>query len=233
MKIKNIIIKGISALIVSVAIVTAAPTLVKAVPPSIPGECYNGGCHIWRALDCHTSEQTCEQTGSTMYYCITCTKVVEKWDRPALGHKKDSGHIIVMPTATTDGFLIYRCEHCGLYMGDQALPATSAPLPQTPQTPSPALLDPRVQSPLEKVPMYFDPNMLAVCYIPYHSIVTLNGVLINIDAIGAQPLAPLMQAPGKYVVQVTPNTNPEHARLNMKTFTVTIPSKPGKPVTVK
>ena len=233
MKITKYISKGLALLGIIGAVLVLNPADVFAVPASIPGECYNGGCHIWKALDCYTSEQTCEQTGSTMYYCITCNKVVEKWDRPALGHKRDAGHIIVMPTATTDGFLIYRCEHCNAYMGDQVLNATSIPLPQTIQTPSPSVLDPRVQNPLEAVPMYFDPNMLAVCYIPYHSIVTLNGVLINIDAIGAQPLAPFMQAPGKYVIQVTPNTNPEHAKLNMRTFTVTIPDKAGTPVTVK
>lgn len=233
MKIKNYIVKGIALFSILGATLVFAPTTVKAVPPSVPGECYNGGCHTWKALDCYTSEQTCTQTGSTMYFCITCNKVVEKWDRPALGHKLDKGHIIVMPTATTDGYLIYRCEHCKGYMGDQVLPATSVPLPQTPQTPSPAILEPYVQSPLAKVPMYFDPNLLAVCYIPYHSIVSINGIGVNINAIGAQPLAPLMQAPGKYVITVTPNTNPEHAQANQKVFEVTIPSKPGQPVTVK
>lgn len=225
MKLRSYLTKGIALLGVLSAALLFAPAEVKAVPASIPGECYNGGAHIWKALDCYTSEQTCEQTGSTIYYCITCCKVVEKWDRPALGHKADKGHIIVMPTATTDGFLIYRCEHCNMYMGDQVLKATPIPLPVTTATPSPSVLDPRVQNPLEAVPTYFDTNMLAVCYIPYQSLVTVNGVLINANAIGAQPLAAFMQAPGKYVVQVVPNTNPAHATANSHTFTVTVSAK--------
>lgn len=225
MRIKNYITKSIALLGVLAATLVVAPQVAKAAPAPVPGECYNGGCHIWRALDCYTSEQTCEQTGSTIYYCITCNKVVEKWDRPALGHKPDKGHIIVMPTATTDGFLIYRCEHCNMYLGDQVLKATTVPLPVTVATPSPSVLDPRVTNPVEAVPMYFDTNMLAVCYIPYQSIVTVNGVAVNANAVGAQPLAPLLQAPGKYVIQVTPNTNPAHALQNQKTFTVNVSAK--------
>lgn len=226
MKLKNIVIKGLSVLFAAACIATVASLPVKADPY----DCLAGN-HAWK-FDYTYSPATCEKPAHNIYYCTTCLKGIDRFDVPPLGHKMDKGHIIVMPTATTDGFLVYRCEHCGKYMGDAKLPATDIPLPQTPQTPSPALLNPYVQSPLEKVPTYFDPNMLAVCYIPYHSIVTLNGVGVNIDAIGAQPLAPLMQAPGKYVITVTPNTNPEHSKANIKTFEVTIPSKPGKPVTV-
>lgn len=227
MNIKNIIVKGITTLFAIAAIATISTTTVKADYP----DCWVGN-HAWK-FDYTYSPATCEKPAHNIYYCTTCLKGIDRFDIPPLGHKMDQGHIIVMPTATTDGFLVYRCEHCGMYMGDQKIPATSAPLPQTIMTPAPALAEPYVPSPLEKVPMYFDTNMLAVCYIPYHSVVTINGVGVNINAIGAQPLAPFMQAPGKYVIQVTPNTNPEHAKANMKVFTVTIPSKAGKPITVK
>ena len=76
MKITKYISKGLALLGIIGAVLVLNPADVFAVPASIPGECYNGGCHIWKALDCYTSEQTCEQTGSTMYFCITCNKVV-------------------------------------------------------------------------------------------------------------------------------------------------------------
>lgn len=227
MNIKNILIKGIATAFAAIVAVTIFATPVKADYP----DCWKGN-HAWK-YDYTYSPATCEKPGHNIYYCTTCLKGIDRFDIPALGHKMDAGHIILMPTATTDGYIVYRCEHCGKYMGDSKIPATTAVLPQTPQTPSPSLLGPYVQNPLEAVPMYFDTNMLAVCYIPYHSVVTINGVGVNINAIGAQPLAPLMQAPGTYVIQVTPNTNPEHAQANTKVFTVTIPSKAGQAITVK
>lgn len=227
MKIKNILVKGIAVLFAAAAVVTVASLPVKADAY----DCY-AGKHAY-VRDFTSIQPTCEKPGCNIYYCITCLKGIERYDIPALGHKPDKGNIIVMPTATSNGWLVYRCEHCGMYMGDQVLPATSTPLPVTPQTPAPSILEPFVKNPLEKVPMYFDTNMLAVCYIPYHSIVSINGVGINADAIGAQPLAPWMAAPGTYVITVTPNTDPIHAVQNAKTFTVTIPKDAKKPVTVK
>ena len=226
MKIKNIIVKGLTILLAAVAIATVAPTAVKADYY----DCF-AGKHTYK-FDYNRVPATCTTPGANIYFCVTCLKGIERWDTPALGHKKDKGRVVVMPTATTDGYALYRCEHCGMYMGEEVLKATSAPLPTVVQTPAPTVLDPRVQSPLAAKPMYFDTNMLAVCYIPYHSLVSLNGVCVNIDAIGAQPLAPAMQVPGKYVIQVTPNTNTAHSEANKKTFVVNIPSKAGKPITV-
>ena len=229
MKIKNLIIKGLAGLLAAVAIVALASVPAKADEPY--WDCLKGN-HRYK-LDFTAIQPTCTTTGCNHYFCVVCGQGLARYELPALGHKMDKGNIIVMPTATTDGFLVYRCERCGGYMGDQVIPSTGIDYPQTPQTPAPTVFDPRVPNPLAKVPMYFDTNMLAVCYIPYHSIVTINGVGVNIDAIGAQPLAPFMQAPGTYIINVTPNTNPQHSAANAKQFTVTIPSKPGKPITVK
>lgn len=226
MNIKKIIIKGLSVLFAAVTVTAIAKVSVKADPY----DCLAGN-HAW-AYDFTMEPATCEKPSHDIYYCLTCYKGLDRFITQPLGHKIDKGNIIVMPTATSDGYLIYRCERCGKYMGDANIPATSQVLPQTPQTPSPSIFDPYVPNPLAAVPMYFDTNMLAVCYIPYHSIVSINGVGVNINAIGAQPLAPLMQAPGKYVITVTPNTNPEHSKDNQKTFIVTVPKKEGKPVTV-
>lgn len=225
MKIRNVILKATMMLAIFSAVILADKATVKATYD----DCLKGVHTFKRDFTDH--QPTCTQPGCTVYMCTICDLHVWKYDIPATGHKIDSGHIIVMPTATTDGFCVYRCANCGMYMGDQNLPATSAPLPVTPQTPAPTIFD-YVKSPIATVPMYFDTNMMALCYIPYHSIVTVNGVLVNVDAIGAQPLAALMQAPGKYTVKVTPNTNPEHCTDNVKTFVVTVPSKAGKAVTV-
>lgn len=228
MKIKNMILKGLAGLFAAAAIVAIANAPVEAHTYQ---DCLAGN-HAWK-WDYTRIPATCEKPGCNIYYCTHCFKGIERYDIPALGHTPDNGHIIVMPTATTDGFLVYRCKNCNMYMGDQVIQSTGVDYPTVVQTPPATVLDPRVQNPLEAVPMYFDTNMLAVCYIPYHSIVTVNGVAVNVNAIAAQPLAPFMQAPGKYVVTVTPNTNPQHAAANQKTFTVTIPSKAGKAVTVK
>lgn len=228
MKIKNMIIKGLAGLFAAAAIIAIASTPAEAHTYQ---DCLAGN-HAWK-FDYVRIPATCEAPGCSIYYCTHCFKGIEKYDVPALGHTPDEGHIIVMPTAVSDGFMIYRCKNCGMYMGDKVLTSSGIDYPVTLQTPPVTVLDPRVQNPLEKVPMYFDTNMLAVCYIPYHSIVTVNGVAVNYNAIAAQPLAPFLAAPGKYVIQVVPNTNPAHAAQNIRTFTVTIPSKAGKPVTVK
>ena len=227
MKLKNLIIKGLAALSIAVALVTIATVPAKADYY----DCFAGN-HAWK-FDFTKTPATCEKPGCNIYYCVTCLKGIERWDIPMLGHTPDSGHVIVSPTATADGFLVYRCKNCGMYMGDQVIKSIGVDLPQSVTTPSPSVLEPFVKNPLAAVPMYFDTNMLAVCYIPYHSIVTVNGVGVNVDAVGAQPLAPFLQAPGKYVITVTPNTNPIHAAQNVKTFTVTVPKKAGQPVTVK
>lgn len=227
MKLKNLILKGCALLIAATAVIA-----LSSVPAKASYEDCLKGNHVWK-LDFTYIQPTCTTTGCNHYFCVICGTGLARWEIPALGHKIDKGHVIVSPTATTDGFCVYRCQNCNGYMGDQVIPSPGYDLPQSPTTPSPSVLEPFVQSPIATVPMYFDTNMMAVCYIPYHSIVTVNGVGVNIDAIGAQPLAPLMQAPGKYVITVTPNTNPAHSAANKKTFTVTVPSKPGKPVTVK
>jgi len=219
MKIKNMIIKGLAGLFAAAAVIAIAAAPVKADEPY--WDCLKGN-HRYK-LDFTAIQPTCTTTGCNHYFCVVCGQGLARYEIPALGHKQDSGHIIVMPTATTDGYLIYRCSNCGLYMGDQVIKSTGVNYPTTVQTPATTVLDPRVQNPLAAVPMYFDTNMLAVCYIPYHSIVTVNGVGVNIDAIGAQPLAAYMQAPGTYTITVTPNTNPQHSAANTKTFIVNIP----------
>jgi len=226
MKTKKIIIKGLAVLSVLAAFVVADAKPVKATYD----DCLKG-VHVF-VRDFTDHEATCTQPGCTVYMCRICDLHVWKYDLPALGHSIDKGNIIVMPTATSDGYCIYRCSRCGHYMGDQNLPATSTPLPTTTATPSPSVLEPFVKNPLAAVPTYFDTNMLAVCYIPYHSIVTVNDVLVNVDAIGAQPLAAFLQSPGKYTIKITPNTNPEHCSDNIKTFVVTIPKKAGQAVKV-
>ena len=228
MKIRNFILKGITGLLAFAAVVafTAVPAKAHTYQDCLAGN------HAWK-LDYTRIQPTCEKPGCNVYFCTHCFKGIEKYDIPALGHKMDKGHVIVMPTATTDGWCVYRCERCSQYMGDQALKSTGVNYPVNTATSPTTVLDPRVQNPFGAVPMYFDTNMLAVCYIPYHSVITVNGVLANYDAFGAQPLAAFLQAPGKYVIQVTPNTNPEHALANAKTFTVTVPAKAGQAVTVK
>lgn len=220
---KNLILKGLAVLAICAAVVTCGSVTAKADAY----DCYAGN-HAWK-FDYTLVPATCTAPAHNIYYCTTCLKGIDRFDTPALGHKPDKGHIIVAPTATTDGFLVYRCEHCSLYMGDQVIPANG--INYAPDFTNP--VNTYVPNPLEAVPTYFDTNMLAVCYIPYHSVITLNGNIVNYDAYGAQPLAAFLQAPGKYTIKVIPNTNEIHSKQNAKTFVVTVPKKAGKPVTVK
>lgn len=220
---KKILLKGFAVLAMCAAIVACANVTAKADPY----DCLKGNHAFVR--DYTRIPATCTAPGCNVYYCTTCLYGIEKYDIPALGHKMDKGHIIVAPTATTDGYLIYRCEHCQLYMGDQVIKANG--INYAPDYTNP--VNTYVANPLEAVPTYFDTNMLAICYIPYHSVITVNGAIVNYNAYGAQPLAAFLQAPGKYTIKVIPNTNEIHAAQNGKTFTVTVPKTAGKPVTVK
>lgn len=209
------LLKGLAVFAVFAAVVLA-PKTVKADYQ----DCLQGN-HVW-FKDITLYQPTCTAPGVNIYTCMVCSKHEQRIEIPSLGHVSNSGSLVIPNDA--NGFVVYRCSRCGTYLNETSIPQEVSVYN--------SISAPYVQSPLQLQPTAFDPNLCAVVWIPYHSVVSVNGVAVNFNAIGAQPLAPFMTNPGKYEVTVVPNTTAIHADQNSHAFVVTKYKDATKPLKV-
>ena len=60
-------------------------------------------------------EPTCTEGGSKSHHCSACGDKADITAIDALGHKMDSGTVIVPATCQTDGELVYKCQNTNCY----------------------------------------------------------------------------------------------------------------------